>query len=195
MSDEDLKVDNPAVASDRGTDRSERSTERAERAERGEAHELSGGKRDRSREMLRAELEASFNEARGKDDRADKRDWEPAGRAARKAKDATAEKPGRDRDAAVAAGAPGTEPGDAATGAETTVDTSAPPKSWRAEERAEYNRLPETIKNAVHRRENEMAKGVAELKQKYQAEDAAWAPHEPVLRQFSKSRAETVTTR
>src|ERR1700692_468249 len=191
----DFEDKNDTISSDRDTasDRSERGSVDHDNTDRSER--LSGGKRDRSREMLRAELEASFDEARGKDDRADTRDWEPPGRAARKAKDATAEKPGRDRDAAVAAGAPGTEPGDAATGAETTVDTSAPPKSWRAEERAEYNRLPETIKNAVHRRENEMAKGVAELKQKYQAEDAAWAPHEPVLRQFSKSRAETVTTR
>jgi hypothetical protein len=186
MSDEDLKVDSSDVASDRGTDRSERSTERAERSE---AHELSGGKRDRSREMLREELEKSFDQARGKGDRDERRDWEPSGRAARKAKDATAEKPVKDRDPSQAR-----EPGAAgAAGTEGAVDTSAPPKSWRSEEKSQYDALPPAIKNAVHRREQEMQRGVDELKSRFAQEDAAWQPHEQVLRSFGKSRADTVT--
>jgi hypothetical protein len=191
MSDEDLKVDSSDVASDRGTDRSERSTESAER---GEAHELSGGKRDRSREMLREELEKSFDQARGKGDRDERRDWEPVGRAARKAKEATAEKSKaaeRDRDAADATPTTAAQGADASGGA--TLDTSSAPKSWRADERAHYNSLPPAIKNAVHRREQEMSAGVEQIKQKHAAEDAAWLPHESVLKSFGKSRAETVT--
>jgi hypothetical protein len=38
-----------------------------------------------------------------------------------------------------------------------------------------------------------MQAGVEQIKQKFAQEDAAWAPHESVLRQFSKSRADTIT--
>ena len=57
-------------------------------------------------------------------------------------------------------GTAGTAPGAGGTSAGAAIDTSAAPKSWRADERAHYDQLPPEIKNAAHRREQEMAAGV-----------------------------------
>jgi hypothetical protein len=187
MSDEDLKVDNSDrdTASDRS---SERGAERSERdSERGDSRELSGGRRDRSRELLREELQKGFDaEARKADADDDRRHWEPANRAAREAKEATKERKTTDRDAADAA--------PAATGAETaaSVDVASPPSSWTADAKKEWSKTPPAVRAMVHKREQDSARGVEQLKQKYAQEDAVWANYEPVLKQFSKSRSETV---
>ena len=90
----------------------ERSTERS--SERGER--TLGGRRDRSREMLREEIERNFdNETRRTGGKP--RDWEPEGRPAREAREATAERTeAKDR-----------EQETAATSAGAAIDTSAAP--------------------------------------------------------------------
>ena len=165
MSDEELKnTDTSDTSSDRG-DR--------DRSDRGGERELSGGRRDRSREMLREEIERNFDsESRRAGGR---KDFEPADRPARAAREATTD--AKDRGQQTAVGGAGA----AAQGA-GQVDTTSAPKSWRADERAHYDQLPPEIKNAVHRREQEMERGVAELKQRYSEIDAALAPSMEVIR-------------
>jgi hypothetical protein len=174
---EDQATNNAAVSE--GDSARDRSSDRS--SDRGE---LSGGRRDRSREMLREELSRNLDDATRRSGRP--RDWEPADRPARAAREATAE--AKDRGQETAAGGAG-----AAAQAADELDISAAPKSWRADERAHYDALPVEAKKAVHRDRAAAERGVAELRSKYQAEDLAWAPHEPVIRQFGKSRAETVT--
>ena len=143
---------------DRGGERHVRSLERNEHRDRGRS--------------IRDELRASFDEAVERDERYSKKS-EPSGRAARAAKEAT--DTNQPTDAGTAA-APG-------TAAAAAPDISAPPKSWRNDEKRHYDSLPSEIKNAVHRREVEMERGVAELKNSYSEIDAALAPHLPVIKQ------------
>jgi hypothetical protein len=148
-------------------------TERgSERTARDSSGELSGGRRDRSREMLREELERNLDDATRRS--GGKRDWEPPDRSARAAREATADKPKAKDGEAETAGA--------ATTAGGQVDTSVAPKSWRADERAHYDQLPPEIKHAIHRREQESERGVAELKNRYAELDAALAPSMEVIK-------------
>ena len=167
----DLK--NTDTASDRGADRS--SEDRGGGSERHDRSLERNEHRDGGR-SIRDELRASFDEAVERDERYSKKS-EPSGRAARAAKEATDK--AKDRDQATdadGASAPG-------TGAAAAPDISAPPKSWRNDEKRHYDSLPSEIKNAVHRREVEMERGVAELKNSYSEIDAALAPHLPVIKQ------------
>ena len=132
--DSDLKVDDSA--GERSTDRTDRGGER----------ELSNGKRDRSREMLREELSRNLDDAARRTGRP--RDWEPADRPAREARKATAPK-AKDRDpstSADGAAAPG-------TGAAAAPDTSSPPTAWTADAKREWQRLPPAVQAAVAKRE------------------------------------------
>jgi hypothetical protein len=148
-------------------------TERgSESTARDSSGELSGGRRDRSREMLREELERNLDDATRRS--GGKRDWEPPDRSARAAREATADKPKAKDGEAETAGA--------ATTAGGQVDTSVAPKSWRADERAHYDQLPPEIKHAIHRREQESERGVAELKNRYAELDAALAPSMEVIK-------------
>ena len=173
MSEENVDQTN-STSTDRGADRSDR----------GEAQELSHGKRDRSREMLREELERNLDDATRRSGRP--RDWEPEGRPAREAKSATDKAKDRDQStSADGAAAPG-------AGAAAAIDTTSAPKSWRADEKHHYDRLPAEIKNAVHRREQEMQQGVDQLKSQYSDLDRALAPHMPVIKQFGHTPGQAV---
>ena len=170
MSEDNTELKNSDSTPDRGTER-----DRGGRG--GGERELSNGKRDRSRDMLREELTRNLDDAARRSGRP--RDWKPDGRPAREAREATAESPrakDRGQETAGAIAAPG-------TAAAAAPDISAPPKSWRNDEKRHYDLLPSEIKNAVHRREVEMERGVAELKNSYSEIDAALAPHLPVIKQ------------
>ena len=80
--------DDKNIADSTGTDRG---ADRGERTDRGEAQELSHGRRDRSREMLREELERNLDDATRRTG-GRPRDFEPEGRPAR---EANAESQGR----------------------------------------------------------------------------------------------------
>ena len=170
MSEDNTELKNSDSTPDRGTER-----DRGGRG--GGERELSNGKRDRSRDMLREELTRNLDDAARRSGRP--RDWKPDGRPAREAREATAESPrakDRGQETAGAIAAPG-------TAAAAAPDISAPPKSWRNDEKRHYDSLPSEIKNAVHRREVEMERGVAELKNSYSEIDAALEPHLPVIKQ------------
>ena len=136
--DGDLKVDDSA---------GERSTDRSSDRGGGE-RELSNGKRDRSRDMLREELTRNLDDAARRSGRP--RDWEPADRPAREAREAAAPK-AKERDQLADAGgaaAPG-------TGAAAAPDTSSPPTAWTADAKREWERLPPAVQAAVAKREFE----------------------------------------
>jgi hypothetical protein len=154
----------------------ERSTERSNE------RELSGGRQDRSRELLREELTRNLDDAARRSGRP--RDWEPEGRPAREAKSATDKaKDGGQETAGI-----GHNSGDA-----TPLVTGGPPTRWVKEAKAEWEKLPKTVQDAVAKGEADVQKGVDSIKQKYAAEDAAWAPYEPALRQASVSRSQAIS--
>ena len=178
--DADLK--NTDTASDRGAERS--SEDRGDGSERHDRSLDRNEHRDRGR-SIRDELRASFDEAVERDERYSKKS-EPSGRAARAAKEATDKAKDRDPStSADGAAAPG-------AGAAAAPDISAPPKSWRNDEKRHYNSLPSEIKNAVHRREQEMQQGVDQLKSQYSDLDRALAPHMPVIKQFGHTPGQAV---
>jgi hypothetical protein len=175
--DSDLKVDDSAP--ERGTDRS---------SDRGGERELSNGKRDRSRDMLREELTRNVDDAARRSGRP--RDWEPQDRPAREAREAATPK-AKDGDQPTDAGAPGAY---GSAGA-AVIDTSAPPTAWKTAAKNAWHRTPPEVQEAVTKREIDHDRGVEPLKQKvaqHAEEDAAWAPYEPALRQASVSRSQAI---
>ena len=60
---------------------------------------------------------------------------------------------------------------------------SGAPQAWKAEEKALWDSLPEVARAAITRREADTAKGVQELRQRYQDVDAAIAPYQAVMTQ------------
>jgi hypothetical protein len=175
MNDEDLKNDAGGHESvpERGYDRSDRT-------------ELSGGRRDRSREMLREELERNLDDTSRRSGRP--RDWEPADRPAREAREAAAPK-AMDRDrstSADGAAAPG-------TGAGAAPDTSSPPTAWTVDAKREWGRLPPAVQAAVAKREIDSARGVEELKNRYAEIDQALAPHLQTIRNAGHTAGRAVT--
>ena len=86
----------------------------------------------------------------------------------------------------------GAETGDPAkTGSETTEGNTAtaqqaasgPPQAWTKEEKALWNDLPPAAQAAINRREVDTAKGVQELRTRYQDIDTAIAPYKAVMTQ------------
>ena len=172
-----------STSTDRGADRGERS-------DRGEAQELSHGKRDRSREMLREELERNLDDATRRTG-GRPRDFEPEGRPAREAKSATDKT--KDRDPTTSADGAAAPGADGSAGA--AIDTSAPPAAWKTAAKNAWHRTPPEVQEAVAKREIDHDRGVEPLKQKiaqHAEEDAAWAPWEPALRQASVPRAQAI---
>jgi hypothetical protein len=145
-------------------------------------------------ESVRETLRQSWKDATGEDPLPDegreerrKRDEERE----RRQMERRGERPGRsarDAKAAASADAQQRDPTAAAQSKSAPLDTSEAPKSWRADEKAYYDALPQQIKNAIHRREADVQKGVSDLKARYEREDRAWAPHEQALRQFGVDR-------
>lgn len=161
-------------AGDRSTERGDHTTPRDSGGER----ELSGGRRDRSREMLREELERNLDDATRRTG-GKRRDWEPADRPARQAKEAAAE-PGS------AGGTGTTDTGGAA------IDTSSPPARLTKEQKEKWPGLDKYWQGVIQKIDTDSQRGHDEEKQKRAAEDAAWAPHEATIRAFGKSRAESL---
>jgi hypothetical protein len=87
----------------------------------------------------------------------------------------------------------GAETGDPAKpNSETTTDgntetapqaQSGPPQAWTKEEKAVWESLPDAAKAAITRREADTAKGVNELRTRYQDIDTAIAPYKAVMTQ------------
>ena len=185
MSNTDLDKDTPSDTSpERGSDRVDRS-DRSDRGDRSGSDRHERNEHAERGRSIRDELKASFADA-DRDDRSRNGNSEPPGRPARRAKEAAAE-PGS-AGAAAAPDATGT-----AGSADAPLDTSAPPAAWTSSAKQAWPKLPAEVQAAVAKREVDGARGVAELKQKYAAEEAAWAPWEPALRQASVPRARAIS--
>lgn len=78
----------------------------------------------------------------------------------------------------------------------TTTTPQGPtgaPQAWKAEEKAIWDSIPEAAKAAINRREADTAKGVQELRTRYQEIDAAIAPYSAVMKQNSVTPAQAIT--
>ena len=109
-------------------------------------------------------------------DRRDDRRAEPKGRAARAAKEAAR---------AVAASATNkAESGDGASGnaALGQSTANAPPTAWAGPAKQKWSELPPGVRAAVAKREDDVARGVQQLQQKYANIDAAIAPYMNAIR-------------
>jgi hypothetical protein len=70
---------------------------------------------------------------------------------------------------------------------------SGPPQAWSKEEKALWNDLPEAARTAILRREADTAKGVQELRTRYQDIDTAVAPYKAVMTQNNVTPAQAIT--
>jgi hypothetical protein len=70
--------------------------------------------------------------------------------------------------------------------------TIAAPESLPKEAKAEWDKAPEAIKAAFVKREQDMARGVQELKSRYDLIDQAIAPHTDALRAMNATPADAV---
>ena len=177
-----------------------------------------GGRGDRggeTRRSLREDLTKQFEDARltgggdaiGSDERADRGDGRDAQgrllpgntarrRGAKEAGDGAAE-PGAAGGAAQAAeGVPAGEAGgaEAAAAAAGTAPVGDPPAAWgkNKEALAAWPALPPAVQKAVLKREEDMQRGVDELKGRYAPLDAALAPHMNAIKAYNKTPAEAV---
>jgi hypothetical protein len=165
--DKDTGIANDTSGADRG-DRVDRGADRGserdghhERAERGKS--------------IRDELKASYDEL-SRDNTP-----EPAGRAARRAKEATADEPG----SAGAAAAPDTGIGH--SGDATPLAAGGPPARWEKEAKAEWEKVPKKVQDAVTKGEADVQKGVDSIKAKYNDIDQALSPHLQTIRNAGHS--------
>jgi len=114
---------------------------------------------------------------------------EPKGRAAREAKYQTdAEAKAREADANKQ-----TATDTAAQPEYSAFNADGSPKAWAAQARAEWQRLPKSVQDAIVKREKDTAAGVEAIKNRVAAEDRAWQPYDATIRQFGMDRAATVT--
>lgn len=106
----------------------------------------------------------------------------------------------KDKKSPPAAGAPtGDAPAKPVSG-ETPVGNTEPapqggtgaPAAWKAEEKAIWDSLPEVARQAVLRREADTAKGVQELRTKYQEIETAVAPYSATIKQHGKTPGQAV---
>jgi hypothetical protein len=74
----------------------------------------------------------------------------------------------------------------------TPVSTTPAPASLSQEAKAEWDKAPKAIQDAFIKREQDMANGVAELKQRYDLIDQAIMPHQDALRQMNATPGEAV---
>ena len=143
---------------------------------------------DGQRESLRANIESAWKEHGGSlpddEDRREDRRAEPKGRAARAAKEAasTDAKNRESRDTASRADSDGAaQP--AALGQDGAGD--AAPTAWVSAAKAEWKNLPPAVKQAVVKREQDITRGVEQLKSHYSEIDQALAPFAAAIRQHN----------
>lgn len=99
--------------------------------------------------------------------------------------------------AAPAAGAQqGSETGTGAQaqdqGGAAAAGATRPPQAWSREAQAEWERLPPAVQAAVAKRETDTARGVEELRSRYNEIDRALEPHMDAIRTHRKTPAEAV---
>jgi hypothetical protein len=87
-------------------------------------------------------------------------------------------------------------------GSETTTEgntetatqaQSGPPASWTKEEKALWESLPDAARAAINRREADTAKGVQDLRTRYQDIDTAVAPYKAVMTQNNVTPGQAIS--
>lgn len=115
---------------------------------------------------------------------------------AAKAKPAKAATNKTQTDGAAAAGDTTAKPDSEAdagnTGAAPQAGAGAP-TAWTKEEKAVWDSLPDLAKQAISRRETDTAKGVQELRTRYQDIDTAIAPYKAVMTQNNVTPGQAIT--
>ena len=130
------------------------------------------------RSAIRKSLEKGFEDTRKAGERAEKKPRE----ARRVAGGAEVEPPKAEVEAAE-----GTPP------AETPPKEVVPaPEAFSKEAKAEWAKTPPAIQQAVVKREQDMAKGVQELKSKYDDIEKALSPHIDSIRRFNKTPGQAI---
>lgn len=153
--------------------------------------------RQTSRQSIRESLESQFSEARkAPPEERDAKSGRFAPGGPKKGKEAGAAegeaaaslvKPGADGSAVVVEAAPAGE-AEAAAAAEEIK----PPTSLRKAALADWAKTPESIKKDFVRREEEMARGVEQLKANHAEVDSAIAPHAEAIRRHGHTPAQAV---
>jgi hypothetical protein len=96
------------------------------------------------------------------------------------------------------------QPGAAAVKAETAATTDAPvadkfgeaPKSWKAERKAEWATLPPTVREEIHRREEDFHQGIEKYRGKaatFDTLDAVIRPHSDVFQVAGQNAVENIS--
>lgn len=170
-----------------------------------EQPEKTGGGSGRS--TLRADLEKQFENARKAEtvpERGERGRFTKGHKLGEGAKDeesteSLSGKPG-DETGTVAAGTEGGSPPleeKPAEGAEVAPekpeDKVAAPAAWAKDAKAEWDKLPKNVQAAVLKREQDVQKGVDELKGKYADIDAAINPHSEAIRRHGHTNAQAVS--
>jgi hypothetical protein len=89
----------------------------------------------------------------------------------------------------------GVQPTEAEAGdrAEQEEPANEAPTSWTREAKSEWAKLSPRIQQEIRKREDDMERGVAQLKQGYQQIDQALAPWHGEMQSFGKTPAEIIT--
>jgi hypothetical protein len=189
MSDElDTEIESNTTT-DTGADRADSPAERHsdDSRERGESvrdaiksawAEQTGSEPEDSREASR--------ESRRKRD--ERKEWERPGRAARAAKENAAEDAAAREDDANKQAADAT-----AQSRPAAFGPDGSPVAWNKDARAEWQRLPKSVQDAIVKREKDTAAGVEAIKNRVAAEERAWQPYDATIRQFGMDRPATIT--
>ena len=70
--------------------------------------------------------------------------------------------------------------------------SNEPPTSWTREAKAEWGKLPARIQQEIRKREDDMQRGVAQLRQGYEEIDQALAPWHGEMQAFGKTPGQTI---
>lgn len=116
-----------------------------------------------------------------------------AAAAAKAAAKKPTQKPAGADPAAAAAAKPSSETTTEGNAATAPQAASGAPEAWKKEEKALWDSLPELAKQAITRREADTAKGVQELRTRYQDIDTAVAPYKAVMTQNNVTPAQAIT--
>jgi hypothetical protein len=150
--------------------------------------------RDRS-ESVRSSIKSAWREVAGEEpqDREERRDdnrkpFESKDRPARMAKEATGSYV---KDATADANKSATDA--IAQPQSTAFNADGSPRAWAAQARAEWQRLPKSVQDAIVKREKDTAAGVEAIKNRVAAEDRAWQPYDATIKSFGMDRASAVT--
>jgi hypothetical protein len=133
-------------------------------------------------ETITQSVRRAISETKSKADAAERAPRPPKRSQSSEAAGGPADKPAKTYSEPSADGGPATAP----------EATSGPPQTWSKEERAIWNDLPEAARATINRREAASARGVHELRSRYQEIDTAVAPYSAVMKQNNVTAGQAI---